>query len=88
MFDEDDATASVARGLRMARGIARKSQADLCREVTVPDGEGGEKPFATQVTVSNWEKGLNSIPVPKLWALADYYGLSLDELAGRAASEG
>ena len=35
-------------------------------------------------TISNWEKGAGSIGFEEAYALADLYGVSLDQLAGRA----
>lgn len=42
---------------------------------------------ANRMTVSAWER-MGCIGLADAWALADYYGVTLDELAGRAWSEG
>jgi len=40
---------------------------------------------ASPSTVSAWETGDGSIGLEEAWAIADRYGISLDQLAGRQA---
>lgn len=62
---------SIAAGLRAQRAIKNVSQ----REATKAIG-------ANQSTLSGWENNAG-IGLEDAWAAADYYGCSLDDLAGR-----
>jgi transcriptional regulator with XRE-family HTH domain len=46
--------------------------------------ELGEAIDNNQATISSWESGDGSINLERAWAIADVYGIPLDQLAGRA----
>ena len=54
---------------RKAHGL---TQVELARETGIP-----------QSTLSAWEKGINILNVEDCIKLADFYGITLDELVGR-----
>lgn len=62
---------SIAAGLRAQRAIKKVTQ----REAAGAIG-------ANQATLSGWENQ-GGIGLEDAWAAADYYGCSLDDLAGR-----
>ena len=43
-----------------------------------------EKIGATHASVSYWENGVNNPNVKDCWRIADVFGISIDELIGRA----
>lgn len=57
--------------MRVVKGL---SQADVCRELDV-----------SRTSVANWETGTVRPSFQSVVLLADLYGCSLDELAGRSA---
>lgn len=69
---KEEREASIKGGLRAERNRANLSQKAVS-EAT------GFNPS----TISNWEQGAGSIGFEEAFALADLYGVSLDELAGR-----
>ena len=64
-------TECIAAALRGARAATKESQKTVAEVI-------GTSPS----TLSNWEQQ-GSIGFDDAWALADHYGLTLDELAGR-----
>ena len=62
----------IKGGLRAERNRVNLSQAALGAAIHVP-----------QSTISNWEKGDGSIGFEEALRLAEYYGITLDQLAGR-----
>ena len=58
--------------LRGYRARARLSQAELADKIGVHVN-----------TITNWENGKGGIAFDKAWELADLFGVTLDELAGR-----
>lgn len=63
--------ASIAAGLRAQRAIKNVSQREAAKAIG-----------ANQSTLSGWENNAG-IGLEDAWAAADYYGCSLDDLAGR-----
>ena len=62
---------SIAAGLRKVRAGAKESQRELAESVGVNPS-----------TMSAWEN-LGCFGFDDAWRIADHYGVSLDELAGR-----
>lgn len=62
---------SIAAGLRARRAIKKVTQREAAKAIG-----------ANQATLSGWENNAG-IGLEDAWAAADYYGCSLDELAGR-----
>ena len=62
----------ITGSLRVERRNHGMSQADLARAL----GAGG-------TTVSAWENQGSSIGLDEAWQIADVYGISIDQLAGR-----
>lgn len=62
---------SIAAGLRAQRAIKDVSQREAAKAIG-----------ANQSTLSGWENS-GGIGFAEAWAAADYYGCSLDDLAGR-----
>ena len=72
---KEEREARIKGGLRAERNRANLTQKD----VSVATG------FNTS-TISNWEQGAGSIGFEEAFCLADLYGVSLDQLAGRTWS--
>lgn len=68
---EDQRKESIAAGLRSSRAAKKVSQSKLSDEIG-----------ANASTVSAWENS-GCISTSDAWAIADYYGISLDDLVGR-----
>lgn len=66
-----DRAEMLAMNLRMRRAALRISQKEIGRAIGV----------SAQV-ISSWEKG-RAPSMENLWKLADFYGVSVDELIGR-----
>ncbi len=62
----------IANALKEQRKIKGITQVELAKETGIP-----------QSTISAWEKGTNIPNVADCIKLADFYGVSLDELVGR-----
>lgn len=62
---------SIAAGLRAKRAMKNVSQKEAAAAIG-----------ANQSTLSGWENQ-GGIGFAEAWAAADYYGCSLDDLAGR-----
>lgn len=62
----------VAETVTKRREDAGVSQADAARGANI-----------TRQTLSNYETGTSGMSLENAWALADFYGCSLDELGGR-----
>ena len=60
------------RELRTSRKMSRRALADLFG--------------ITETAVYNWENGLSEPGMDKLRTLADFFGVTLDDLCGRCAS--
>lgn len=61
----------IAAGIRSQRAKAHETQKELAEAIHV-----------TQTTLSTWEnEGCAS--THGIWAIADHYGISMDELVGR-----
>lgn len=75
----EDATSAlrqrVGANLRALREMRGLSLADVSAAVE------GVKPD----TLSNWENGKTGVSYEKAWALADFYGVSLEALRGTIA---
>lgn len=63
--------------LRAYRAMADLKQKDLANAIGVNPS-----------TMSHWESGDGQIDLEKAWRIADFYGISLDQLAGRIAPAG
>lgn len=66
---------AIAAGLRSHRAAKNVSQREFAESVG-----------ANPATVSAWENRAG-ISVEDAWGVADYYGVSIDELVGRKAPE-
>lgn len=64
---------SIKGGLRAERNRVNISQADCAAAIG-----------ANRATVSSWEQGAGSIGLEEAWRLADLFGITLDQLAGRS----
>ena len=64
---------TIKGGLRAERNRANISQADCAEAIGAHRG-----------TISAWEQGTGSIGLEEAWRLADLYGITLDQLAGRS----
>ena len=64
---------SIKSGLRVERARAGVSQAALCEAIGVNPS-----------TYSGWESRDGSIGFEEAWRIAEVYGISLDQLAGRS----
>ncbi|MBQ7912360.1 MAG: helix-turn-helix transcriptional regulator [Clostridia bacterium] len=62
----------VGNGLKEQRKMRGITQVELAKETGIP-----------QSTLSAWEKGINIPNIADCIKLADFYGISLDELVGR-----
>lgn len=71
MSDKQARRERIAAGLRAHRAMKDVTQAQLADEIDV-----------NQTTLCAWENA-GCPSVENAWALADYYGVSLDELVGR-----
>lgn len=67
-------TESIAAGLRGARSATKETQREIAECVG-----------AVPSTVCSWER-TGCIGFEDAWKLADHYGLTLDELAGRSCA--
>ncbi len=67
---------SICGSLRYERKQHGLTQVQVAEELSV-----------TPTTVGIWEGENGSISFEKAWALADFYGISLGQLAGRDESE-
>lgn len=63
---------SIAANLRAHRAVARLSQQEVANRIGV-----------SRATVRAWEDGKNLASVGSLVALADMYGVRVDDLIGR-----
>lgn len=63
---------SIAANLRAHRAVARLSQQEVADRIGV-----------SRATVRAWENGKNLVSVDSLIALADLYGVRVDDLIGR-----
>lgn len=66
---------SIKGSLAYERRQAGLTQAQVADEIGSDKG-----------TIGSWELGDGSINFERAWALADLYGISLDQLAGRTFS--
>lgn len=62
----------LAANLRAERARARRTQEEVAAAVGVDPA-----------TVSNYESGASAPSYETAWRLADYYGVTLDQLGGR-----
>lgn len=62
--------------LRETRKLHGKTQMEVSKETNIP-----------QSNISAWEKGINIPAINFCETLADFYGISLDELIGREYHE-
>ncbi len=62
----------ISSGLKEQRKLRGITQVELAKETGIP-----------QSTISAWEKGINIPNIADCIKLADFYGISLDELVGR-----
>ena len=69
----------IGRGLYQARMAASSRAGRLLPRQTVAEAVG-----ITPQTLANWEHGQTRVDLAVAQKLADYYGISIDELAGRA----
>lgn len=53
----------------------------------ISQGEVAEAIGVSNASISNWETGTCAIDLEDAWKLADYYGVAIGELAGRAEHE-
>lgn len=67
----NDKSEAVAKSLRVLRAMTGKSQSAVAKEVGIP-----------QTTLSHWER-FGGMTLYNAIRMADYYGVGLDELAGR-----
>ena len=65
---------SIQQGLRVERAREGISQTKLAKKLKV-----------NPATVSSWEKGTSAIRLEDAWRIADFYGISLDQLANRSS---
>lgn len=65
-------TDCIAANLRASRAKADKTKKSVAREVGV-----------STASLNNWEHGQFTPTILTAWKLADYYGVTLDELVGR-----
>lgn len=63
---------SIAANLRANRAKAKLKQEEVAKAINKDIG-----------TVRNYEKGETCPDLETAWVIADFFGLSLDELAGR-----
>ena len=70
---KEDRDQSIKSGLRVERARAGVSQATLCSVIGVNPS-----------TYSGWESRDGSVGLEEAWRIAEVYGISLDQLAGRA----
>lgn len=63
---------NIAEALKYQRQLNKLSQTQLAKETNL-----------TQQSIYNWENDINSPKIEYCIILADYYGISLDELVGR-----
>ena len=62
----------IGNGLKEQRKIKGLTQVELAKQTDIP-----------QSTLSAWEQGINISNIADCIKLADFYGISLDELVGR-----
>ena len=62
----------IGNGLKEQRKVKNITQMELAKQTGIP-----------QSTLSAWEQGTNIPNVADCIKLADFYGISLDELVGR-----
>lgn len=55
----------------------------LRKKRSMTQKEIGEIAGVSKQTIKNWEKGINLPPLDKICKLADYFGVSIDYLAGQ-----
>lgn len=73
---------TIAARLRELRRIkSAKDDRDVSRR------EVAEAIGVSVASVSNWESGTTAVDLEDAWKLADYYGVTMGELAGRTAFE-
>ena len=70
---------TIAGSLRMERRSHGYTQESLGKAICNDDGT----PIAS-TTVNGWEGGNGAIGLDDAWQMADLYGITLDQLAGRA----
>ena len=63
---------SIGYHLKMQRELAKLTQGELAKETGI-----------TQAAISRWEDDLRVPNIESCIKLADFYGISLDELVGR-----
>ena len=63
---------SVARSLRRLRAERRLKQSDVANAIGV-----------TSQAISQWERAVSQPTSDKLWALADFFGVSVAEVMGK-----
>ncbi|MBE7068428.1 MAG: helix-turn-helix transcriptional regulator [Clostridiales bacterium] len=66
----------IGKALKEQRLLQGLTQVELSKQTEIP-----------QSTISAWEKGVNVPNVMDCIQLADFYGISLDELVGREVKE-
>lgn len=69
----------IGRGLYQARMAASAKAGKLIPRKVVADAIG-----ITEQTLMNWEHGLTRVDMTAAQRLANFYGVTLDELAGHA----
>ena len=65
----------IAKRLKSLRKAHKYTQADLSKALGIPIG-----------TYRNWEQGINTPDTPTVVKIADYFGVSTDEVLGRLDS--
>lgn len=65
----------IAKRLKSLRKAHKYTQADLSKALGIPIG-----------TYRNWEQGINTPDTPTVVRIADYFGVSTDEVLGRLDS--
>ena len=63
---------NYAEGLKYQREINGLTQSELARQTKI-----------SQQNISNWERGIKEPGITFCVTLADFYGITLDELVGR-----
>lgn len=63
---------TISSNLRAHRAVAKLSRRQLSEATGIP-----------QSTIAKWENGEVAIPLPAALNLADFYGVSVEQLCGR-----
>ena len=71
----------IGRGLYQARMVAGAKAGKLIPRKVVADAIG-----ITEQTLMNWEHGLTKVDMAAAQRLANFYGVTLDELAGHTSA--